>query len=307
MRRHDAFDHGQTFVRLQTRDGCNTPLRLVQEVGGGTECAAHRAIIERDQPHRANFSKMRFARGLARQRPNAIRRLQALPVGRIRHLVVGCAVDRIAKLAPIQGTLRYGKDIAVLAPRCRSGDAACRLTCAQTRHQLQQRPFAFAENDQVEWAELKHQTRTKGCFHAARNNQRFGPHPAYDVRKFQIESQRHPRGRDTHDVPWTAEELALERALRRLATAVRIEDLGLDSGRFEYPRKPPDTQRRSEEGIFTAMRIVGPDEQNPEWTWSHSEGLVHGDFTYPYVFLLIRKCALRGKKSSGKHLNGRRN
>jgi len=25
------------------------------------------------------------------------------------------------------------------------------------------------------------------------------------------------------------------------------------------------------------------------------------------MFLLIRKCALRGKKSSGKHLNGRRN
>ena len=67
--------------------------------------------------------------------------------------------------------------------------------------QIKQRPFAFTENDQVERAELEHKLRTKCCLHTARNNQCFRPHPPHDVRKFQIESQRHPRGRDTDDVP----------------------------------------------------------------------------------------------------------
>ena len=70
------------------------------------------------------------------------------------------------------------------------------------------------------------------------------------------------------------EQLALERPLRRLATAVRIEDLRLDAGRFEHARKPPDTQRRSEESVFAAVRIVRTDQQ---YSWRSC--VVHVDST----------------------------
>src|SRR5882672_297581 len=69
MRRYDALDHGQTFVRFEARNGRNASLSLVQKIGSGTERAAHRAIVERNQPHRANLGKMGFSRGFAWQRP----------------------------------------------------------------------------------------------------------------------------------------------------------------------------------------------------------------------------------------------
>ena len=106
MRRDDPLDHGQAFVGFQARDRCDTALRLVQEIGGRAKRAAHRAIVERDQPHRADFRQVRLARRLARQRSDAVGRFQTLPIGRIRHLLVGCAVDRIAQLLSTQRTLR---------------------------------------------------------------------------------------------------------------------------------------------------------------------------------------------------------
>src|SRR5258708_2821054 len=48
MRRDDALDHGQTFVRFEARNGCNASLSLMQKIGGGTERASHRAIVERN-------------------------------------------------------------------------------------------------------------------------------------------------------------------------------------------------------------------------------------------------------------------
>ncbi len=81
------------------------------------------------------------------------------------------------------------------------------------------------------------------------------------MREFQIEAQRHPGRRDTHDVPCTAPQLTLERSLRRLATAVRIKDFGLDPGRFEHARKPPDPQGRGKKSVFTAVRIVRTDQE----------------------------------------------
>ena len=94
----DPLDHVQALVGLQARDGGDAALRLVQEVGRRAERAAHRTVVERDQPHRADLGQVRLARRLARQRTDAIGRLEALPVGRIRHLVVGGAEDRVAQL-----------------------------------------------------------------------------------------------------------------------------------------------------------------------------------------------------------------
>src|SRR5258708_23603560 len=48
MRRDDALDHGQTFVRFEARNGCKPSLSLMQKIGGGTERASHRAIVERN-------------------------------------------------------------------------------------------------------------------------------------------------------------------------------------------------------------------------------------------------------------------
>ena len=59
------------------------------------------------------------------------------------------------------------------------------------------------------------------------------------------------------------EQFALERPLRRLAAAIRIEDLRLDARRFEHPRQPPHTQGGSEERVFAAVRIVWTDQQYP--------------------------------------------
>src|SRR5260370_30044943 len=48
MRRDDALDHGQTFVRFEARNGCNASLSLMQKIGGGTERASHRDIFDRN-------------------------------------------------------------------------------------------------------------------------------------------------------------------------------------------------------------------------------------------------------------------
>jgi len=123
-------------------------------------------------------------------------------------------------------------------------------------------------------------------------------HSTHDVRKFQIESQRHPRGRDADDVPCATEQLALERELRRLATAVRIEDLGLDPCRFKHAGKPPDAERRSQKSEFAAVRIVRTDQQ--------CEGESEVDLrARPMVFfscrlnILCNKCRVSQKKYIG--------
>ena len=118
----------QTFVRFEARDRGDTALRLVQKIGRRAEGAAHRAIVERDQPHRANLREVRLARRLARQRPDAIGGLETLPVGRIRHLLVGSAEDRVAQLVATQRTLRNATaSLPSVTPLRRAGDAAQRI------------------------------------------------------------------------------------------------------------------------------------------------------------------------------------
>ena len=56
----------------------------------------------------------------------------------------------------------------------------------------------------------------KRGFHAAGDEQRLGREAAREVRELQVEAQRHARGGDADDVPRVAQQLALERALRRV-------------------------------------------------------------------------------------------
>src|SRR5262249_52109611 len=58
------------------------------------------------------------------------------------------------------------------------------------------------------------------------------------------------------------EQLALQRPLRWLATAIGVENFGLDAGSRQDSREPPDTQRRREKGVFTTVRIVRSDQQH---------------------------------------------
>ena len=67
MSGHDPLDHVQALVGLQARDGRDTALRRVQKIGRRAERTAHRAVVERDQPYRADLRKVRLACGLAGQ------------------------------------------------------------------------------------------------------------------------------------------------------------------------------------------------------------------------------------------------
>ena len=70
--------------------------------------------------------------------------------------------------------------------------------------------------------------------------------------------------------------------MRRLATAVRIEYFCLEPRRLQYPGEPPNAERGCEERIFTAVRIVWPDEQ---YRWQVD--CVHL-FEYPRVAVVVR-------------------
>ena len=60
MGRDDAFDHLQAFIGVQARNRCDAALCFVQEIRRRAERAAHRAIIERDQAHRADLGQRRL-------------------------------------------------------------------------------------------------------------------------------------------------------------------------------------------------------------------------------------------------------
>ena len=120
------------FVGIEPRDRRDAALRLVQEIGGGAERAAHRAIVERDQAHRADLGKLRFARRLGRQGADAIRGFEPLPVRLVRHVFVGRAEDRVAQLVAIERGLRQAQHRAVCAALGGPADAAQWLPCAQT-------------------------------------------------------------------------------------------------------------------------------------------------------------------------------
>ena len=87
-------------------------------------------------------------------------------------------------------------------------------------------------------------------------------HSSRDVRELQVVSKRHPCCRNTDDIPIAAQQFALERSLRWLATAIGIENLGLDAGSRQHARKPPDSQRRRKKSVFAAVWIVRSDQQH---------------------------------------------
>src|SRR5204863_313404 len=88
----------RNVVPTSASDARGAALRLVQEVGRGAEGTAHRAVVERDEAHRADFGESRLARRLARQRPHTAGPLEPLPVGGVGHALVGRVEDGVAQL-----------------------------------------------------------------------------------------------------------------------------------------------------------------------------------------------------------------
>ena len=264
VRADDALEHLHAFLGVESRDARDAALRLVQEVGGGAEGTAHRAVVERDEAHRADLGETRLARRLARQRPHPAGFLEPLPVGGVGHPLVGRVEDGVAQLGAGEGLLAHRQALAVGAPLRRSGDALEGRSRAQPRHELEQRPLALAEHDAIERPEAEHELGPEGGLHPPRDQQRMRLHPARHVRELEIEAQRHAGGRAADDVPGTPEELALERPRhRQTAAAVRVEDLDLGAGGFEYAGQAPHAERWGEKGVFPAVRVVWPDQQDP--------------------------------------------
>ena len=204
---------------------------------------------------------MRLARRLARQCAQLIGALQPVPVGRIRHLLVGRAVNGFAQLRAIERALRQHECLAARAAFGRAADAANGGGRAQPIGDVEKRPLALAQDHQVKRPELKQELGAKGCFHAAGEQQRPRRHAPREVRKLQIKAQCHAGSGHSDDIPAAREQLALECTLGRSRAAVRIEDLCAYTGRFKHAGEAPDTERWREKGVFAAVRVIRADEQ----------------------------------------------
>ena len=272
MRRDDALDHAQALIRLETRDGGDAPLRLVQEIRGRAESATHRAIIESDQAHRADLGEVGLARRLAGESPDAVRVLEPLPVRLVWHPFVRGAEDRVAQLGVVEGTLRQLQGRAIRHPLGGAGDAAEGLTRTQSRGELEQRLLAFPQHHTIERSELEHELGPERRLHAARDQQSPGGDAACEMRQLEIKLQRHAGRVDANDVPGDPQELAFQRPLRRPGAAIGIEDLGPKPCGFEHACQPPHAQGGRKKGVLPAMRVVGTDQQNSRSTCA---GVVH--------------------------------
>ena len=179
---------------------------------------------------------MRLARGLAWQRPDAVGRLQALPVRRIGHLLVGRAVDRVAQFDSAERALRNGQDVPCAGPHGGARNAVQGPAGSAPRRQFQQRTLALAQHHEIERPQFEHQLRTKRSLHAARHDHGAGRHAPRQMREFEVEAQGHARGRDTDDVPAAAHEFPLQRALRCITAAIGVEHPRSDARRLEDAR-----------------------------------------------------------------------
>src|SRR5258708_13985489 len=259
----DALHHADTLLGLEPRHAGDAPLSFVQEVGRRAERAGHGTVVERDQPPRADLGETRLASRLRGQRTDSVRLLEALPIPAVRHPFIGRGEDRLPQLRARQRRLRYPQALAVRAAFHGSPHSPEGSPGAQSRGPLEQRTLALPAYDSVEGPASEHELGPDRRFHSTGDQQRTGRHTPGEVCKLQVESQRHPRRRNADDVPVTPENLALERALGRSGTAVGIEDSGLGSRALEHPGQAPDAQGGREKGVFPAMRVVRPDQQDP--------------------------------------------
>src|ERR1700753_2231868 len=124
---------------------------------------------------------MRLARRLAGQGTNTVSRLQAIPVRRIRHLLIRSAVDRIAGLVASQRALRHLDDVALLVALGGTTNATEWLAGAQAGRQLQQWMLALTQHYEVEGSELEHEIGPKRRFHSTGYDDRTRSHPPHDV------------------------------------------------------------------------------------------------------------------------------
>ena len=253
----------QAFVRLEPRDRGDAALRLVQEIRRRAERAAHRAVVERDQAHRADLGETGFARRLGRQGADAIGRLETIPVRLVRHAFVRRGEDRVAQLFAVERAAAAG------AASCRRAGARpcrrCRPAADWMRKRagkLQQRPLAFAEHDAIERTELEHELGSERGLHAARDDEGLGRQPAREMRQLQIESQA--------SCPWWT---CRSRPRIRAAVSRSSARSGGPTQQFgsktltstpcgrEHASQSPHAERRRQEGVFPAMWVVRPHQQ----------------------------------------------
>ncbi len=261
MRRDDALDHAHALVGVEPRDRRDAALCLVQEVGRGAECAGHRTVVERDEPHRADLREVRLARRLARKRPDAIRLLEPLPVGRVRHLLVGGAEDRVAQL---------------LAARARAA-AACTIVPSGRRSAmpampLAGRPRAAAPRARAAAARLRRAPPDRmGPSSNISSGRNVASMPPATIsargarRRARCASSRSKRSvMPVVETPMTSQrqlkQLALERALRRPACSSSDRTPPPVRRQLEHSGQSPHPERRSQKRVLTTVRIVGPDE-----------------------------------------------
>ena len=191
---------------VEARDAGDAALRGVQEVRRRAERARHRAIVQRDQAHRADLRQPRLSLGLERQAVDAIRVLEALPVRLVRHLLVGRQRDRVAQLGVVERAAIEALRAAGVERHRRSCDAYERLA---GRHARARSPAAAASPSPST-------ARSNG----ARRNNRPGSNVASmppaissaagcarsrDVRQREVVAQRHAGRRDADDVPIACE------------------------------------------------------------------------------------------------------
>ena len=217
----------QAFVRFEPRDGGDAALRLVQKVGRRAERAAHRAVVERDQPHRADLGEMRLARRLARQRADPVGALEALPVG-------------CSRASSRTGVLKIAsRSSSRLERPLRQSTGSCRRRCVRPFRRCRRaaaRHAGASTSSSSGRSPSPSTTRSNGPSSNISSGRKVASMPPATInargatRRTMCASSRSkrsvmPGGRDADDVPAAAEQLALERALRRLGAAVRIEDL----------------------------------------------------------------------------------
>jgi hypothetical protein len=138
--------------------------------------------------------------------------------------------------------------------------SATDLPSASASSSSSSRELALAEHDEVDRREREQRPGIERGLHAARHEQRIGLRALGDVREREVVAQRHPGGGHADEIEALLREHGAQRVLRSAITAVRIEHLRRVTGSAQHAAQTPDAERRREEGVLAAHRVVGANE-----------------------------------------------
>src|SRR5207249_4720063 len=82
----------------------------------GAERAVHGTVIERDEADGPDLREARFTIRLHREGSGCVAPLQLVPITPVRHAVIRCLEDGIAKLFTAQGRLGASPDNSLVIP-----------------------------------------------------------------------------------------------------------------------------------------------------------------------------------------------